>query len=85
MKSVAADAYVEQAVADMGEVAVAFLARLHRDEVDDAQGEASLHLRAHPAQPFHRGVEHEKSGEQTDESRRADLIVPDVKQRDAIF
>lgn len=44
MKSVAADAYVEQAVADMGEVARAFLARLHRDEVDDAQGEASLHL-----------------------------------------
>jgi hypothetical protein len=45
MKSVAADTYVEQAVADMGEVARAFLARLHREAVHDPHGEASLHLR----------------------------------------
>ncbi len=45
MKSVAADTYVEQAVADMGDVACAFLQRLHRDEVHNPHGEASLHLR----------------------------------------
>jgi len=44
-KTVAGDAYVEQAVADMGSVARAFLERLHRDEVIDARGEAALHLR----------------------------------------
>jgi hypothetical protein len=43
--TVAEDVYVEQAVADMGSVARAFLERLHRDEVLDARGEAALHLR----------------------------------------
>lgn len=41
---VAHDAYVEQAVADMGDVARAFLLRVHRDECVNARGEASLHL-----------------------------------------
>ena len=36
---------VEQAVADMGNAARAFLERLHRDDVIDARSEASLHLR----------------------------------------
>jgi hypothetical protein len=42
---VADEWYVEQAVADLGDGARMFLERLHRDEVHDVRGEASLHLR----------------------------------------
>jgi hypothetical protein len=42
---VADERYVEQAVADLGEGARMFLERLHRGEVYDAAGEATLHLR----------------------------------------
>jgi hypothetical protein len=43
--TVAGERYVEQAVADLGDGARMFLERLHRDEVYDARGEATLHLR----------------------------------------
>ena len=43
--TVAGERYVEQAVADLGDGARMFLERLHRDEVHDVRGEASLHLR----------------------------------------
>ena len=43
--TVAGERYVEQAVADLSDGARMFLERLHRDEVHDARGEATLHLR----------------------------------------
>ena len=45
MTIVAGDAWVDQAVADLGEGAQMFLERLHRGEVIHPRGEATLHLR----------------------------------------
>ena len=45
MTGVATEGYVEEAVADMGNAARSFLARLHREDVIDARCEAGLHLR----------------------------------------
>ena len=43
--SVAGEKGVEQAIADLSDGARMFLERLHRDEVHNVRGEASLHLR----------------------------------------
>jgi hypothetical protein len=43
-KIVATDAYVEQAIADMSDVARAFLYRVHRDACINTRTEAHLHL-----------------------------------------
>lgn len=45
VRSVATDTRVNQAMADLGRYAVAFLVQVHEGEIADARGVAELHLR----------------------------------------